>query len=82
MDTDLVETAREDVLGGLIGTITDLRKKKVTLELSADTGIDTLGHTPSGLNLTPTIGVESGEGVSLLLDNSSLNGGGHHRELP
>ena len=68
----------ENVLGLLVRAVTNVGHQGLTLELTAHTGIDTLGPPPCLLNGDPAVGLMTLELVSLLLDDFRAGKGNGH----
>ena len=74
VDEDLSESGRQHVTGGLAGTVTDVGHQVHSLELPANSVVDTLGFPPVGLELVIAIALVTNETLSALLDNLGARG--------
>ena len=73
-DDDLSQTVRHNVLGGLVGTVTNLGHRELALEAASDAVVNTLRLSPCLLDSLVTVRLMSLEDLGSLLDNDKLLG--------
>ena len=71
---NLSETDWEHVLGGFVGTVTNVGHLVHSLETPADPVVNSLRFTPVALDLTIPITLMAGEGLCALLDDLGVGG--------
>ena len=73
VDNELVESIGKEVAGGLVRSVTNRRLGDGTLEASSDSGINTLGLSPSVTELLESLVMMTLKCLCALLDNLCLN---------
>lgn len=80
-DEESLVAGGHHVLGGLVGTVTNLGHSDGASESSSDTRVNTLGLSPGLTNSVEPVGLMSLESLLVLLDNLGMGVRGGHLEL-
>lgn len=71
-------SGRHHVLGGLVGTVSDLGHADGTSESTSHARVDTLGLSPRLTNTGITVGVMASKLLGVLLDDLRMGSGSGH----